>query len=143
MCCESNPKRSRVLTRWSKLRLREENLTPWTALEAGRDAVHDGVLVGAHALLGVEDGAFVSMVDPPRWAAGAIQSCSNVRTWPVMAGEQGERNLMLSSPIILEDYPQVAPESPADLFDATEIDEILTLRTMALDRSGKARSPLH
>ena len=25
---------------------------------------------------------------------------------------------MLSSPIILPDYPQIAPESPGDLFDA-------------------------
>ncbi len=101
--------------------------------------------VGVHTLLGVEDGAFVSMVDPPHWAAGAAQSCTNVRTWPVMAGEQGERNLMLSSPIILEDYPRVAPESPADLFDATEIDEILTLRTMALTdeekREARATDP--
>ncbi len=52
---------------------------------------------------------------------------------------------MLSSPIILEDYPRVAPESPADLFDATEIDEILTLRTMALTdeekREARATDP--
>jgi hypothetical protein len=120
-----------------KVRLREENLTPWTALEAGRDEALAAFFVGAHALLGVADGAFVSMVDPPQWAMGAVQSCSNVRTWPVMAGESGERNLMLSSPIILEDYPRVAPESPADLFDATEIDEILTLRTMALTAEEK------
>jgi hypothetical protein len=120
-----------------KVRLREENLTPWTALEAGREEVMAAFFVHVHTLLGVENGAFISMVDPPHWAAGAVQSCSNVRTWPVMAGEQGERNLMLSSPIILEDYPRVAPESPADLFDATEIDEILTLRTMALTEEEK------
>ena len=34
---------------------------------------------------------------------------------------------MLSAPIILYDYPQIAPESPGDLFDLTEIDELLTL----------------
>jgi hypothetical protein len=128
-----------------KLRLREENLTPWTEVAAGRDEVMSAFIVGAHLLMGVEDGAFISMVDPPQWAAGAVQSCSNVRTWPVMAGEEGERNLMLSSPIILEDYPRVAPESPGDLFDATEIDEILTLRTMALTdeekREARATDP--
>jgi len=128
-----------------RLRLREENLTPWTAPAAGRDQVMAAFMVGAHALLGVEDGAFVSLADPPQWARGAADSCANVRTWPVMAGEEGERNLMLSSPIILEDYPRVAPESPADLFDATEIDEILTLRTMALTdeekREARATDP--
>ncbi|HET7518892.1 MAG TPA: hypothetical protein VFN05_14640, partial [Actinomycetes bacterium] len=41
------------------------------------------------------------------------------------------------SPIILYDHPTIAPESPGDLFDATEIDEILTLRTMALTDAEK------
>ena len=44
---------------------------------------------------------------------------------------------MLSSPIILYDYPQIAPESPGDLFDATEIDEILTLRILTLTEDEK------
>ena len=45
---------------------------------------------------------------------------------------------MLASPIILYDYPQIAPESPGDLFDGTEIDEILTLRIMTLTDEEKA-----
>ncbi len=45
---------------------------------------------------------------------------------------------MLSSPIILYDYPQIAPESPGDLFDGAEIDEILTLRIMAMTDAEKA-----
>ena len=44
---------------------------------------------------------------------------------------------MLSAPIILSDYPQIAPESPGDLFDGTEIDEILTLRIMTLTDAEK------
>ncbi len=44
---------------------------------------------------------------------------------------------MLSSPIILYDYPLVADESPGDLFDATEIDEILTLRILTLSDEEK------
>jgi hydrogenase maturation protease len=39
---------------------------------------------------------------------------------------------MLSSPIILYDYPVIAPESAGPLFDGTEIDEILTLRILTL-----------
>lgn len=44
---------------------------------------------------------------------------------------------MLSSPIILEDHPAIAPESPGALYDATEIDEILALRTAALTDEEK------
>jgi hydrogenase maturation protease len=44
---------------------------------------------------------------------------------------------MLSSPIILYDYPQIAPESPGDLFDGAEIDEILSLRIMTLTDEEK------
>ncbi len=81
-------------------------------------------LVGAHTLLAVRDGAFVSLLDPPEWAAGAAASCVNLHTWPVLVGDEGCRDVMLSSPVILSDYPEVAPESPGDLCDATEIDEI-------------------
>ena len=44
---------------------------------------------------------------------------------------------MLSSPIIMYDHPGVAPESPGDLFDAGEIDEILSLRTLTLTDAEK------
>jgi hydrogenase maturation protease len=54
-----------------------------------------------------------------------------------MVGEPGTADTVLVSPIILYDYPQVAPESPGDLFDATEIDEILTLRILTLTEEEK------
>jgi hypothetical protein len=44
---------------------------------------------------------------------------------------------LLSSPIILYDYPQIAPESAGDLFDGTEIDEILSLRVLTLSEEEK------
>ena len=44
---------------------------------------------------------------------------------------------MLSAPIILYDYPQIAPESPGDLFDGPEIDEILALRILTLTDAEK------
>ncbi len=80
---------------------------------------------------------FLSMIDPPEpWRAIAAK-CRNLGTWPVLVGEPGSRDTMLSAPIILYDYPQVAPESPGDLFDATEIDEILTLRILTLTEDEK------
>ncbi|HEX2222879.1 MAG TPA: hypothetical protein VHN15_01590, partial [Thermoanaerobaculia bacterium] len=69
------------------------------------------------------------------WVVHA-ERCENVGTWPVLVGDQ-ERSLLLSSPIILPDFPQVAPESPGDLFDGTEIDELLSLRILTLGDSEK------
>jgi hypothetical protein len=91
-------------------------------------------------LLAVRDGMFVSLLDSPEWARQAVASCTNLHTWPVLVGDEGEHDIILSSPIILYDYPQVASESPGDLFDATEIDEILALRTMTLTDDEKAEA---
>jgi hypothetical protein len=89
-------------------------------------------LASTHALLSVRGGAFVSLLDPPAEWAAAAAACRNVGAWPVLVGEPGQRDTLLSAPIILYDYPQVAPESPGDFFDGTEIDEMLTLRIQTL-----------
>jgi hypothetical protein len=94
-------------------------------------------LVSTHAILNVESGQFMSMTDPPAPWQQAASHCNNIGVWPVLVGEAGHADTMLASPIILYDYPQVAPESPGDLFDATEIDEILTLRIMTLTDDEK------
>ena len=83
------------------------------------------------------NGEFVSLIDPPEPLRSLAAACSNVGTWPVLVGAAGQTDTMLSSPIILYDYPQIAPESPGDLFDATEIDEILTLRILTLTDDEK------
>jgi hypothetical protein len=120
-----------------RLRLRVENASAWHDPEADRSVALGRALVAAHSLIGVDRGVFLSLLDPPEWATPAAQACQNLHTWPVLVGEEGRRDAMLSSPIILYDHPTVAPESPGDLFDATEIDEILTLRTMALTEAEK------
>jgi hypothetical protein len=95
-------------------------------------------LVSTHTLLGVRGGAFVSLLDPPaRWSEAAA-ACQNIGTWPVLIGAEGQTaDTMLSSPIILYDYPQVAAESPGNFFDGTEIDEMLTLRILTLTDEEK------
>lgn len=123
-----------------KLHVRIENVTPWHDAGASRDLVMRSSLIGVHTLLEAKPGKFVSLIDPPQWARTAVQKCLNVHTWPVMVGEDGDRDVVLSSPIILYDYPQIAPESPGDLYDATEIDEILTLRTMTLTEDEKRQA---
>ncbi|MFH8681843.1 hypothetical protein [Streptomyces lydicus] len=116
-----------------------ENTSDWTPGDTGadRNAALPHSLVGAHLFLGLSAGAFLSMTDPPEWAGAAVASCRNEHTWPVLAGESGRADVVLSAPIILEDHPAIAPESPGALYDALEIDEILTLRTAALTEEEK------
>jgi hypothetical protein len=128
-----------------RLRLRVENHTqPDIALGDREDGLRYA-LVAAHALIGVPGGSFISMTDPPEWASADVAACHNEGTWPVLAGPADCQDLMLSSPVILYDHPEIAPESAGDLFDATEIDEILTLRTLALTdeekREARATDP--
>ena len=116
-----------------KVSVRIENVTPWPeAAHAARPAALRRSLVAAHTLLAVRKGAFVSLLEPPAGAAADAAACQNVHTWPVLVGTAPQRNLMLSSPIILYDYPAIAPESPGDSFDGTEIDELLALRVRTL-----------
>jgi hypothetical protein len=103
----------------------------------------DGVLMrtfaSAHTILRLEGGEFISMMDPPAEHQAWAASCRNIGTWPVLAGEEarGERDTMLSSPIILYDYPRIAPESRGSFFDSTEIDELLTLRVITMTEEEK------
>jgi hypothetical protein len=116
------------------------NTAQWVDSEAGRHLALRHSLIAAHTVLAVTNGEFISLIDPPHWAKPAVEACRNERTWPVMIGEAGRRDVILVSPIILYDYPTIAPESPGDLFDGTEIDEILTLRTMTLTDEEKAEA---
>ncbi len=123
-----------------RLRVRIENHTAPAAQLRHRDDGLRHSLVAAHALIAVPGGTFLSMTDPPEWAAADVAACANIGTWPVLAGPETCRDLVLSAPVILYDHPQIAPESAGDLFDATEIDEILTLRTLALTDSEKQQA---
>jgi len=119
-----------------RLRVHVTNLTP-PPDNGDRAAALARAFVGCHTVLGVTGGAFLSMVDPPEWAAAEVAGCVNVGTWPVLAGPPSRRDLMLCAPIILYDHPRIAPESAGDLFDGTEIDELLTLRTLTLSEAEK------
>jgi hypothetical protein len=120
-----------------RLRLRVENRADPEVPPGTRDDALGYAMIAAHALIGVPGGAFLSQTDPPEWAAAEVAACTNIGTWPVLAGPAECRDLMLSSPVILYDHPEIAAESAGDLFDATEIDEILTLRTLALTDAEK------
>jgi hypothetical protein len=120
-----------------RLRVEVENTVTDQDADAPRAQALRRSLVATHCLLAVDGGGFLSLLDPPAWAADAAAACTNLHTFPVLAGPQGRRDVVLSSPIIMYDHPGVAPESPGDLFDAGEIDEILSLRTLTLTDEEK------
>lgn len=104
---------------------------------ADREAAQEVTFCSCHTILRARGGAFVSLTDPPEHARDEASRCENAGTWPVLVGERGDRSTVLSSPIILSDYPQVAPESPGDLFDSSEIDQMLILNILTLTDEEK------
>jgi hypothetical protein len=121
-----------------KLRLEMQNVTPLpSGAEAKRGEALPLSFVSAHLLLGANGGEFVSLLDPPEAYRASVAACSNLGVFPVLAGEEPDRSLMLCSPIILYDYPKIAPESEGDFFDGTEMDEMLTLRVLTLTDAEK------
>jgi hypothetical protein len=97
-------------------------------------------LIGTHVIAELVGGEFVSLLEPPDSAAGAVSRCTQHRCFPVLAGRPGERDLLLISPIILYDHPEIAEQSEGALYDSTEIDEILTLRVMTMTDEEKAQA---
>jgi len=121
-----------------KVTIRVKNLTP--AKDAAPKNRNEALLqafASTHAILSLHTGQFVSLLDPPAQYRPLAEQCHNIGVYPVLVGEAGEQDMMLSSPIILYDYPEIAPESPGDMFDGTEIDELLTLRIMAMTDAEK------
>lgn len=121
-----------------KLRLRVENRTTfgaWQSEQPSRDTALLHSLVSAHAVVGVENGVFLSLLEPPPGLEDLARSCENKGAWPVLAGD--DATTILASPIILYDFPAIAPESAGSLFDGTEIDEILSLRILTLTDAEK------
>lgn len=97
-------------------------------------------MIGTHLIAHVVDGRFVSLLEPPPAATGAVSRCSQHRCFPVLAGPPGAGDTLLISPIILYDHPEVAEQSNTALYDCTEIDEILTLRVMTMTDEEKAQA---
>ena len=118
-----------------RVTVRITNTTPWGGED--RESTLRQTFVSTHTTLEVRAGEFVSLIDPPEEFREAVDGCENLKTWPVLVGGEGDRSTLLSSPIILYDYPQIAPESPGDLFDGTEIDQMLILNVLNLTDEEK------
>jgi hypothetical protein len=120
-----------------KVAVTVENTTAWIRDGVRRDDAMPLSLISVHTMLAVDDGRFVSLLDPPDDAARAAHACHSDGAYPVLIGED---DVVLSSPIILYDHPEVAPQSPGDLYDSLEIDEILALRVMTLTDGEKSEA---
>ena len=128
-----------------KLHLEVQNVSPLrTGTGAKRDEALSSSFVSAHLLLGINGGEFVSLLDPDPAYREAVAACCNTGVFPVLVGEEPDRpvparrgSMMFCSPIILYDFPKIAPESEGDFFDGTEMDEMLTLRVLTLTDSEK------
>jgi hypothetical protein len=120
------------------VRIVNRSLVP-VAFMNDNDEIIMRTFASTHTILHAQGGEFISLIDPPDAYARVAETCRNIGTWPILAGDEEKqgRDVMISSPIILYDYPKIAPESPGDLFDAGEIDEILTLRIMTMTDEEK------
>ncbi len=106
----------------------------------GKDSVIARSMIGTHVIAELVGGQFVSLLEPPPAAADAVSRCSQHRCFPVLAGPPGTQDMLLISPIILYDHPEIAEQSNTALYDCTEIDEILTLRVMTMTDEEKAQA---
>ncbi|ORA13114.1 hypothetical protein BST14_15835 [Mycobacterium arosiense ATCC BAA-1401 = DSM 45069] len=97
-------------------------------------------MIGTHVMAEVVGGRFISLLEPPPTATDAVSRCAQHRCFPVLAGPPGTDDILLISPIILYDHPEVAEQSDTALYDCTEIDEILTLRVMTMTDDEKAQA---
>lgn len=113
-----------------------ESKVPQAVSASPRD-MQDVAFVSAHLLLALEGGSFISLLEPPDIFQAQARQCQQDGVFPVLVGEAGDRTRILCSPIILYDYPRVAPESAGDFFDGTEMDEMLALRVLTLTDEEK------
>jgi hypothetical protein len=123
----------------ARLTVAVQNTHPEAA--PGKDDAIRLSMIGTHVLIQAHGATeFVSLLEPPDHAADAAGRCRQERCFPVLVGSSGATDMVLGSPIILYDYPEIAAESAGALFDSTEIDEILTLRVMTMTDAEKAEA---
>ena len=98
-------------------------------------------MIGTHLIAEVVGGrvrlaARAAASPRPTRCPGAAGTAAS-RCWPARPGTD---DMLLISPIILYDHPEIAEQSDTALYDSTEIDEILTLRVMTMTDEEKAQA---
>ena len=111
------------------------NRTPLSAEPRTRaDAVMNAFLA-TQTMLHLTGGEFISANDPPAEYRPMTMLCENIRTHPVLTGNPGDHDLMLSLPILLPDYPSMTPAT--SLPQETQVDQTLGLRPTPATRPQK------
>ena len=112
------------------------NNTPLiTAKSISRDKVFQQSFLSTNTILKVTGSEFVSDQNPPEEFKEIVGQCEKIGTWPILIDESN--TIMLSSPIILYDYPTINKHSKLDLFDSLEIEEMLILQLSAMSDTEK------
>lgn len=101
-----------------RLRVLVENVTTGVPVDAPPVVAAEHSLVATHCFLGLSDGGFLSLLNPPLWASEATTQCTNIHAFPVLAGEDGRDDLVLSAPVLLPDHPRGVPVTLGDVLDA-------------------------
>lgn len=125
-----------------KITIDVDNQTPLAGRVDDRHTALPCSLLSTQTILDAAAPQFVSLLDPPSDLRQESTACCNIGNFPVLLGSEGDREMMLCSPILLYDYPQIAPESSGDFYDSTEMDEMLTLRVMTLTEEEKLQMRL-
>jgi len=121
-----------------RIRVRIMNTTPIeSAVTVTRDDVLSQSFLSTHIILSAENGEFISDQDPADSWKPFVRDCKKTNSWPILIDKNN--TTVLSSPIILNDYPQINTQSMGNLFDSTEIEEALLLHVNVLSEDEKER----
>jgi hypothetical protein len=128
----------------SRITARVENTTPLP--EEGIEGIDRAAalrrsLLSTHTILELGSGRFASPLENEGGVGVAVQACDNVNSWPVLAA--ADDSAVLGAAILLPDHPRIAPQSRANMFDSTEIEEALTLHVQTLSRAERAAIAEH
>ncbi|MDQ6843719.1 MAG: hypothetical protein M3Z92_05095 [Bacteroidota bacterium] len=112
------------------------NSTPVeNANEISRDEISRQSFLSTNTILNTTTGEFISLQNPGEKWVSIIEQCQNKGTWPILIDENNKT--LLSSPIIVYDYPKINPRSNGDLFDSLEIEEALILHFSVMSDEEK------
>ena len=114
------------------------NTTPVAkAKSISRDDVFGHSFLSTNTILTALNGEFISLQNPNIKWQPVIEQCRNIDTWPILIDESN--STLLSSPIIVYDYPKINPKSKGDLFDSLEIEEALMLHFSVMSDEEKMK----
>lgn len=121
-----------------KLTFKIENLAENTSFKnLSREEILPFSFVSAHTVFEIENGEFISVIEPLKEFKDYSQMLDNINCFPVLVGDKNLRNCVLSAPIILYDFPETAENSFDNFFDGLEIDELMVMNLLALTDKEK------